>query len=87
MQTAAYDMVDMVPYPRNLCTYRSFVANAFSNGLQRSVMTEMLAPFEVTNQNPVITYVEGPVDAQQLVPVTARMRYTPSPDRFDCSAA
>ncbi len=82
MQTAAYDMVDMVPYPRNLCTYRSFVANAFSNGLQRSVMTEMLAPFEVTNQNPVITYVEGPVDAQQLVPVTARMRYTPEPGPF-----
>ena len=82
MQTAAYDMVDMVPYPRNLCTYRTFVANSFSTGFQRKVMGEMLSPFEVSDRNPVVTYVEGAPDAQQLVPVVAKLRYTPESGPF-----
>lgn len=82
MQTASYNMMDMVPYPRNMCTYRTFAAQAFSSGFQKAVVGEMISPFPVTDTNPTVTYIEGAPDAQKLVPIHVEMRYSPKPGPF-----
>ncbi len=82
MQTAAYDLIDMVPYPRNYCTYKTFVATSFSTGFQSTVLKSMLAPYQVTDSNVQVQFVEGGADANNLVPVTAKIRYTPDSGPF-----
>jgi hypothetical protein len=82
MQTAAYDLMDMVPYPRNVCTYRTFVTTSFSTGFQRSIVGEMISPFPVTDTNPSVQYVESAPDSQQLISVIAKLRYTPQTGPF-----
>jgi hypothetical protein len=82
MQTAAYDMIDMVPYPRNYCTYKAFVSQAFTSGFQRNVVSQMLSPFPVTDTNPTIQFVESQPDSQNLISVVAKIRYTPDSGIF-----
>ncbi|MPR09225.1 putative Ig domain-containing protein [Microvirga tunisiensis] len=75
LQNASYTMINLVPYPRDYCTYRQFVAQMYATGYQRQLMEQFLFPLPISDQPDLVGYVEGPADAEGLVPVTVQVKY------------
>ena len=76
LQTASYAVNNLVPYPRDYCSYRAFARNFYSSGGAKQVMGEFLAPYSVGDQPMMVQYTESAPDVDNLVTVKATARYS-----------
>ncbi|WP_262267046.1 TadE/TadG family type IV pilus assembly protein [Microvirga yunnanensis] len=76
LQTAAYAVNNLVPYPRDYCSYRAFVRNFHTSGGAKDLMGQFLAPQSVDGQTQMIQYSESAPDVDNLVTVKASARYS-----------
>lgn len=76
LQTASYAVNNLVPYPRDYCSYRAFARNFYATGGAKQVMGEFLAPYSVGDQPMMIQYTESAPDVDNLVTVKATARYS-----------
>lgn len=77
MQSTSYALINTVPYPRTVCSFRTFVQDMFSSGEQIALAGQLLAPFPVTFDNTRIRFVETPTDADGKFRVRVRIDHTP----------
>lgn len=76
LQAASYAVNNLVPYPRDYCSYRAFARNFYATGGAKQVMGEFLAPYPVGDQPMMIQYTESAPDVDNLVTVKATTRYS-----------
>jgi hypothetical protein len=78
MQSAAYAMVNSVPFPRTVCSYRMHIENMYGSGAQIELMRELLYPFPVTENNIYVRYIETAPDADGKFTSRVRVEYRPT---------
>lgn len=78
MQSAAYAMVNSVPFPRTVCSYRTYVENMYGSGFQVTALQELLSPFPVTSDNLTVRYIETAPDADGKFTSRVRVEYKPT---------
>lgn len=78
MQSASYAMVNTVPFPRTVCSYRSHIENMYGTGAQVELMRELLYPFPVTEANTTVRYIETAPDADGKFTSRVRVEYRPT---------
>lgn len=72
LQTAAYAVNNLVPYPRDYCSYRAFARAFHASGGAKDIMGQFVAPHPVAGQPMMIQYTEGAPDVDNLVTSTLR---------------
>ncbi|MBD2745772.1 putative Ig domain-containing protein [Microvirga sp. BT688] len=75
LHAASYAVNNLVPYPRDYCSYRAFARNFHASGGAKQMMGEFLAPYSVAEQPMMIQYTESAPDVDNLVTVRATARY------------
>jgi hypothetical protein len=76
LQTASYAVNNLVPYPRDYCSYRAFVRTFHASGGAKDIMGQFVAPHPVADQPLMIQYSESAPDVDNLVTVKATARYS-----------
>ncbi|PZR95172.1 MAG: hypothetical protein DI537_05150 [Stutzerimonas stutzeri] len=78
MQSASYAMVNTVPYPRTVCSYRTHIENMYGSGAQVDLMRELLYPFPVTEANTTVRYIETAPTPDGKFTSRVRVEYRPT---------
>lgn len=78
MQSASYAMVNSVPYPRTVCSYRMHIENMYGTGAQVELMRELLYPFPVSDENTTVRYIETAPDPDGKFTSRVRVEYRPT---------
>ncbi|MFC5507525.1 putative Ig domain-containing protein [Bosea massiliensis] len=78
MQSASYAMVNSVPYPRTVCSYRMHIENMYGTGAQVDLMRELLYPFPVTEANTTVRYIETAPTPDGKFTSRVRVEYRPT---------
>ncbi|QRM35031.1 TadE/TadG family type IV pilus assembly protein [Microvirga sp. VF16] len=76
LQSASYAVNNLVPYPRDYCSYRAFVRNFHASGGAKDLMGQFVAPHPVGDQPTMVQYTESAPDVDNLVTVKATARYS-----------
>lgn len=78
MQSASYAMVNTVPFPRTVCSYRMHIENMYGTGSQVELMRELLYPFPVTEANTTVRYIETAPTPDGKFTSRVRVEYRPT---------
>lgn len=78
MQSVSYAMVNTVPFPRTVCSYRMHIENMYGSGAQVELMRELLYPFPVTEANTTVRYIETAPNPDGKFTSRVRVEYRPT---------